>query len=345
MRKRSSRIAGGVAGVALALACVGPAASATTDPSDPPATLAPTAAPSTTTVPTPEPTPEPSPSTDPSPSPDPSPTPDSSPTPDPVPTPEPTDPAATTDPTASPSPPATTAPQAAEPAQPAAAPVTDLGVHTSRTTTSMWAFPDVSLLPRGPLLSSVWSNPLIGRVTSSSGMRAHPVFGFFGLHAGTDIATACGTPVHAASNGVVVFVGNGFQGRTGNQVVIAHGDGIVTRYGHLLSGTTQVAVGDSVTAGQQIAQVGGNRALDPAGAGSSTGCHLHFEVNADDGATIVNPADYLLAAGVVLGVDAPYVAPDPAEAEPAVEFLTVVDIVPGVIPAYTSVLVERTVAP
>jgi len=154
-----------------------------------------------------------------------------------------------------------------------------------------------------PLLG--WSNPVQGRITSVFGMRVHPVLGTVGMHAGTDVAARCGTPVSAAAAGVVVYVGLGYQGRTGNQVVIAHGDGVITRYGHLLSGTTRVAIGDEVGAGQPIAAVGGNPALDPLGAGNSTGCHLHFEVNLRNGAQPVNPGAFLLDHGVRLGVDEP----------------------------------------
>ncbi len=150
-----------------------------------------------------------------------------------------------------------------------------------------------------------WSNPAQGRITSVFGLRVHPVLGTVGQHAGTDVAARCGTPVSAAASGVVVYVGIGYQGRTGNQVVIAHGNGVITRYGHLLSGTTRVAIGDRVGAGQPIAAVGGNPAIDPVGAGNSTGCHLHFEVNLRDGALPVDPGAFLLDRGVRLGVDPP----------------------------------------
>ncbi len=62
-----------------------------------------------------------------------------------------------------------------------------------------------------------------------------------------------------------------------------------------------VRPGDLVTAGQTVGAMGGDPDLDPIGAGSSTGCHLHFEVNL--GGQAVNPSAYLLAQGVVLGTD------------------------------------------
>lgn len=155
----------------------------------------------------------------------------------------------------------------------------------------------------------------MGRLTSPFGYRVHPVFSVLGVHYGQDIANQCGTPVHAAAAGTVAYVGNSFQGRTGNQVVITHGDGVVTRYGHLLSGSTLVKVGDTVTAGQQVAAIGGDAGMDPVGAGVSTGCHLHFEVNGDNGMTPVDPVEFLAMRGVALGVDLP--PPPPAPSGPA----------------------------
>lgn len=167
-----------------------------------------------------------------------------------------------------------------------------------------WRAPPLTI-PAGLITDTRWSNPVQGRLTSNFGLRLHPLLGVLAMHTGLDIAAACGTPVHAASGGVVMWVGSNFQGRTGNQVVIDHGNGILTRYGHLLSGTTRVKLGDVVQAGQQIAVVGGDRTIDPLGAGNSTGCHLHFEVNLDGGSRAVNPADFLRLLGVSLGVDAP----------------------------------------
>ncbi len=134
-----------------------------------------------------------------------------------------------------------------------------------------------------------WIWPVEGRVTSGFGMRVHPVTGARTLHAGIDIANRCGTPVHAAAPGVVTWAGGSYQGRTGNQIVINHGGGVITRYGHLLTGTLLVHAGDTVTQGQPIAAIGGDRTLDPTGAGNSTGCHLHFELNTGDGRRAINP--------------------------------------------------------
>jgi len=197
----------------------------------------------------------------------------------------------------------------------------------STTTPSTWTYPTVviptpavaapsssvstavPITPTTGVFGSVgWSNPVKGRITSVFGLRTHPVLGTVGIHAGTDIATKCGTTVRAAAAGVVVWVGGAHQGRTGNQVVISHGNGIITRYGHLLSGTTVVAIGETVGVGQPIAAVGGDPRIDPLGAGNSTGCHLHFEVNLRDGAEPVNAATFLAAHGIAIGVDEPTLA-------------------------------------
>lgn len=145
-----------------------------------------------------------------------------------------------------------------------------------------------------------WTNPAVGQRTSPYGRRVHPVTGVVSTHTGDDVANRCGTPVVAAADGVVIRAAPGpYQGRTGNQIIIDHGAGVTTRYGHVLTGTIVVRPDDRVHAGMQIAAMGGDRDLDPVGAGSSTGCHLHFEVNFDG--QPANPSAYLLAQGVTLG--------------------------------------------
>lgn len=153
----------------------------------------------------------------------------------------------------------------------------------------------------GGAASGVWANPAPGRLTSSFGNRVHPVLGTYGLHTGQDIANTCGTPVRAAAAGTVTWAGGAHQGRTGNQVVIDHGAGVITRYGHLLTGTFRVSAGDIVIAGQPIAAIGGDPALDPTGAGNSTGCHLHFEVNHGPQARAIDPVTFLAERGIRLG--------------------------------------------
>lgn len=124
---------------------------------------------------------------------------------------------------------------------------------------------------------SLW--PVIGRITSSFGERQDPFNGEGAFHAGIDIATAYGQPVRATADGVVLKAafGNGY----GREVMLDHGNGIETLYGHL-SGFA-VTAGERVTRGQVIGYVGSS--------GRSTGPHLHYEVRIHD--TPVNPHRYM----------------------------------------------------
>lgn len=158
-------------------------------------------------------------------------------------------------------------------------------------------------LSTGAISPQGWANPASGHLTSPFGYRTHPITGQHHLHTGSDVANACGsTPVYAAADGVVIWQGaGGYQGRTGNQIVIDHDGtgGVITRYGHVLTGSILVRTGDHVTAGQQIASIGGDPTLDPQGAGGSTGCHLHFEVNLLG--IPVDAREHLASHGVELG--------------------------------------------
>lgn len=107
--------------------------------------------------------------------------------------------------------------------------------------------------------------PVSGRITSRFGYRVHPITGVYKLHTGVDIACSCGTPIRAAADGVVIIAG--WQGAYGYTVVIDHGGGISTLYGHCSS--ILVDVGEEVRKGQVIARVGST--------GLSTGPHCHFE--------------------------------------------------------------------
>jgi murein DD-endopeptidase MepM/ murein hydrolase activator NlpD len=100
------------------------------------------------------------------------------------------------------------------------------------------------------------------------------------FHAGVDLSAPFGTTVVAAADGVVVAVGHTRVGY-GNYVVIGHGTGIMTLYGHLLE--TNVEVGDAVKRGQRIGLEGST--------GWSTGAHLHFELRVND--AVVDPLPYL----------------------------------------------------
>ncbi|MCL5071617.1 MAG: M23 family metallopeptidase [Actinobacteria bacterium] len=98
-------------------------------------------------------------------------------------------------------------------------------------------------------------------------------------HGGVDIANNVGTDVHASATGVVIFAGRN-QG-FGNEIIIHHGFGFMTVYGHL--NKILVNVGDEVTKNQLIGEMGNT--------GYSTGPHLHYEVIKDD--SQVDPMEYL----------------------------------------------------
>lgn len=110
----------------------------------------------------------------------------------------------------------------------------------------------------------VWIRPADGPVSSPFGMRLHPILKVWRLHDGEDLAAACGSPVRATRAGTVVTAGQSVA--YGLVVVIDHGGGLQTLYGHMRS--IGVRPGQTVIAGQQIAVVGSE--------GYSTGCHLHF---------------------------------------------------------------------
>lgn len=103
-------------------------------------------------------------------------------------------------------------------------------------------------------------------LSSSYGWRRHPVTGRHALHEGLDFAAPRGTPIHAASGGVVTEAR--YVPGYGKMVEINHGNGLVTRYAHASS--ISVKLGELVSKGQQIARVGST--------GRVTGPHLHFEV-------------------------------------------------------------------
>lgn len=103
-------------------------------------------------------------------------------------------------------------------------------------------------------------------LSSSYGWRRHPISGRSAMHEGLDFAAPKGTPIYAASGGVVVEAR--FHSGYGNMVEINHGNGVITRYAH--ASKLNVKPGDLVEKGQMIARVGST--------GQSTGSHLHFEV-------------------------------------------------------------------
>jgi murein DD-endopeptidase MepM/ murein hydrolase activator NlpD len=143
-------------------------------------------------------------------------------------------------------------------------------------------------LPRGtrlPGLALAW--PIAGAVITQpfgpSQLVLEPPLGPYPhFHSGIDLAARLGTPVTAAADGIVVAVAHTQVGY-GNYVIVAHGGGIMTLYGHLLE--TDVKAGDRVTAGQRVGLEGTS--------GTSTGPHLHFELRVND--EVTDPTPYLPA--------------------------------------------------
>lgn len=124
---------------------------------------------------------------------------------------------------------------------------------------------------------SMW--PAYGWLSSTMGPRRDPITGGPDYHSGLDIAGERGQPVYATAAGTVRHMG--YQGAYGNLIVIDHGFGLETRYGHLLK--YQVKPGAKVGRGDVIAQIGAT--------GRTTGYHLHYEVVANG--RLVNPLQLL----------------------------------------------------
>jgi len=108
--------------------------------------------------------------------------------------------------------------------------------------------------------------PVSGRITSTFGLRVHPLLRFTRMHKGLDIGAPYGTPIHAMTDGVVAFAGR--TGGYGNFVKLTHGGGMASGYGHM--SRIAVSSGTRVRQGQVIGYVGST--------GMSTGPHLHWEV-------------------------------------------------------------------
>ena len=124
------------------------------------------------------------------------------------------------------------------------------------------------------------------RLSSSFGVRHDPFNGKAASHTGLDMAGTRGQPIYAAAGGKVVRAGR-FAGY-GNCIDIDHGNGVITRYGHLA--TIGVKVGQKVAIGEKIAGMGST--------GRSTGTHLHYEVRIDGRA--VNPRPFIEASSYLL---------------------------------------------
>jgi murein DD-endopeptidase MepM/ murein hydrolase activator NlpD len=127
-------------------------------------------------------------------------------------------------------------------------------------------------------IPSLW--PVEGETTDSYGLRGNPFGGGASeFHSGQDISAPRGTPVVATADGTVREAG--WQNGYGNVVIIDHGNGLTTRYGHL--SRIETSEGAHVRRGEIIGQVGST--------GRSTGPHLHYEVRIDE--MPVSPRRYL----------------------------------------------------
>lgn len=121
--------------------------------------------------------------------------------------------------------------------------------------------------------------PVYGRLTSRFGMRRHPIFGERRFHEGIDLSKYYGAPVRAAREGRVIYADE--KSGYGNCVMLRHGEGFVTLYGHLSA--ILVANGQWIKKGQLLGRIGSS--------GWSTGPHLHFEVRKNG--RPINPRRYL----------------------------------------------------
>ena len=121
--------------------------------------------------------------------------------------------------------------------------------------------------------------PIEGTITSQYGIREHPRTGDKEFHTGLDITTNPGNPVRATADGIVSF--SGWNGGSGNLVVLEHGFGFSTCYAHNKMNT--VKVGQKIRRGDVIGYVGST--------GNATGPHVHYEIWKDG--NHINPNDYI----------------------------------------------------
>jgi hypothetical protein len=126
-------------------------------------------------------------------------------------------------------------------------------------------------------MPSIW--PSKGWLTSRFGARVSPFTGRRQKHNGIDIAAANGTPIYAPARGRVIFAGR--KGPLGNALVLDHGFGVKTVYGHTRE--ILVATGDTIERGDKVATIGSS--------GRSTGPHLHYVVEVKGKPR--NPLDYI----------------------------------------------------
>jgi murein DD-endopeptidase MepM/ murein hydrolase activator NlpD len=138
-----------------------------------------------------------------------------------------------------------------------------------------------------------WPVPSSTRVSGPYGPRIAPCAGCSTFHKGADLVPGLGTPIHAIANGVVTSISATDSSGLGVYAVIEHtigGQVVSSLYGHMVPGSLQLHVGESVAIGQQVGNVGNT--------GQSTGAHLHFEILLD-GTTPTDPLAWLVSHGAV----------------------------------------------
>ncbi len=158
--------------------------------------------------------------------------------------------------------------------------LTRLRVEVSRQEASFGELTQVvnHRMARWAAVPSIW--PVRGWITSGYGLRVSPFTDMLAMHNGIDITAKMDTPFVSPGAGVVTAVG--YDPDLGRKIMIDHGAGIETVYGHLSK--TYVMVGQRVTRRQVIGAIGSS--------GMSTGPHLHYEVRVNR--TPVNPLDYIV---------------------------------------------------
>ena len=139
---------------------------------------------------------------------------------------------------------------------------------------------------------SLLKTPIDGaRLSSSFGMRKHPISGFNKLHKGVDFAAPKGTPIYAGGNGVVEYIGR--NGNYGKYIRLRHNNEYKTAYAHLSGYKKGLSLGSRVNQGDIIGYVGST--------GNSTGPHLHYEIIYQN--KQINPMKLKLPSGKILSGD------------------------------------------
>jgi len=138
--------------------------------------------------------------------------------------------------------------------------------------------------------SSLLKTPIeVVKISSHFGYRdKHPVLGFGAMHKGVDFAAAPGTPIYAAGDGVIQFIG--WKSGYGKFIIIKHSNGISTAYAHASKFAKNLKTGSSIRQGQVIAYVGTT--------GNTTGPHLHYEIRVNG--VQVNPMKFKTTPGAQL---------------------------------------------